>query len=65
VGTKIPVSEETKRRLSMFKCDDETWDQFLNRLANKAEPVKNGAWSEEEAERARNAVNRSKESFER
>jgi len=49
----------------MFKCDDETWDQFLNRLANKAEPVKNGAWSEEEAERARNAVNRSKESFER
>jgi len=51
--------------LERLKRDDETFDELLERLAQSEEPIDIGAWSEEEAERARDAVKRSRESFER
>jgi len=65
MSTSIRVTDETKRKLSKLKRDDETWDEFLDRLANNEEPINVGAWSDEDAERARDAVDRSRESFER
>jgi predicted CopG family antitoxin len=64
MSTSIRVTDETKRKLSKLKRDDETWDEFLDRLANTEEPITVGAWSDEEAERARDAVDRSRASFE-
>jgi predicted CopG family antitoxin len=63
VSTSIRVSDETKRKLSRLKRDDETWDEFLSRLANDEEPINVGAWSDEDADRARDAIERSRESF--
>lgn len=65
MGTSIRVTDETKHKLSRLKKDSETWDEFLNRLADEEEPINVGAWSDEEADRARDAVKRSRESFER
>jgi len=65
IGTSIRVSEETKDKLSRLKRDDETWDEFLSRLASEEEPINVGAWSDERAARAREAIDRSRESFER
>jgi predicted CopG family antitoxin len=64
VSTSIRVSDETKSKLARLKRDDETWDEFLSRLANDEEPINVGAWSEEDADRARDAIERSRESFE-
>lgn len=64
MGTSIRVSDDTKEKLERLKRNDETWDEFLGRLADHEEPIKIGAWSEEEAERARDAISRSRESFE-
>lgn len=63
MSTSIRVSDETKRKLSRLKRDDETWDEFLSRLANDEEPINVGAWSDEDADRARDAIERSRESF--
>jgi predicted CopG family antitoxin len=63
VSTSIRVSDETKRKLSRLKRDDETWDEFLSRLVNDEEPINVGAWSDEDADRARDAIERSRESF--
>jgi predicted CopG family antitoxin len=65
MSTSIRVSDDTKRMLERLKRDDETFDELLERLAQSEEPIEIGAWSEEEAERARAAVKRSRESFER
>lgn len=65
MSTSIRVSDETKAKLARLKRDDETWDEFLGRLANEEEPINVGAWSEDEAERAREAVEESRESFQR
>jgi len=65
MSTSIRVSDETKSKLSRLKRDGETWDEFLNRLAGEEEPIDVGSWSDDEAERARAAVSRSRESFER
>lgn len=65
VGTNIRVTEETKEEFSRLKREDETWDEFLRRLADGKEPVDIGAWSDDEADRAREAVERSRESFDR
>jgi len=64
MSTSIRVSDETKSKLTRLKRDDETWDEFLSRLANDEEPINVGAWSEEDADRARDAIERSRESFE-
>jgi predicted CopG family antitoxin len=64
VSTSIRVSDETKSKLSRLKRENETWDEFLSRLANDEEPINVGAWSEADADRARDAIERSRESFE-
>jgi predicted CopG family antitoxin len=65
MSTSIRVSDDTKRLLERLKRDDETFDELLSRLARSEEPIDVGAWSEAEADRARAAVKRSRESFER
>jgi predicted CopG family antitoxin len=63
MSTSIRVSEQTKDKLSRLKREEETWDEFLSRLANEEEPINIGAWSDEKADRAREAVKESRESF--
>lgn len=65
MSTSIRLSEETKDKLARLKREDETWDEFLSRLVDDEEPINVGAWSDEKAERARDAVKRSRDSFER
>lgn len=65
MSTSIRVSEDTKRKLERLKREDETFDDLLDRLASDEEPIEVGAWSEERADRAREAVERSRESFDR
>lgn len=64
MSTSIRVSDDTKRMLESLKREDETFDELLARLAKSEKPIDVGAWSNEEAERAREAVKRSRESFE-
>jgi predicted CopG family antitoxin len=64
MSTSIRVTDDTKRMLERLKRDDETFDELLERLAQSEQPINVGAWSEEEADRARDAVARSRESFE-
>lgn len=65
MSTSIRVSDDTKQMLERLKREDETFDDLLERLALREKPIDIGAWSEEEADRAREAVKRSRESFER
>ena len=63
--TSIRVSERTKAKLARQKRQGETWDELLDRLAgDDEEPIEVGAWSDAEAEKAREAIDRSRESFE-
>ena len=39
MSTTIRVSDETKSMLSVLKEDDESWDEFLNRLARRDRDV--------------------------
>jgi predicted CopG family antitoxin len=64
MSTSIRVSDDTKRLLEDLKRDDETFDELLERLASSEKPIDIGAWSDDEADRAREAVKRSRESFE-
>ena len=61
--TSIAVDESTKRRLDRLKRDDETWDEFLERITITEEPIQAGAWSDEEAERAKESIRQSRESW--
>ena len=63
MSTSIRVSDDTKQMLERLKREDETFDDLLERLALREKPIDIGAWSEEEADRAREAVKRSRESF--
>jgi predicted CopG family antitoxin len=65
MSTSIRVSDDTKTMLESLKRDDETFDELLERLAQSEKPINVGAWSEEKADRARDAVKRSRESFKR
>ncbi|MBP2251155.1 putative CopG family antitoxin [Halarchaeum solikamskense] len=65
MSTSIRVSDDTKRMLESLKQEDETFDDLLERLAQSEKPIDIGAWSTEKAERARESVKRSRESFER
>lgn len=66
VSTTIRVSDETKARLAEIKRDDETWDEFLARLADEESTMEPGVWrGTGKADAAREAVKRSRESFER
>jgi len=61
--TSIPVDSSTKERLDQLKRDDETWDEFLQRVTATDEPIEAGAWSDEEADRAKAAVRKSRENW--
>jgi len=65
MSTSIRVTDETKDKLARLKRENETWDEFLSRLADEEDPINVGSWSDDEAERAREAVKRSRESFDR
>ncbi|WP_440769345.1 DUF7557 family protein [Natronorubrum sp. DTA28] len=65
MGTSIRVSEETKAKLDRLKQDDESFDELLERLADDEEPIAIGSWDSDTAARARDAIGRSRESFER
>jgi predicted CopG family antitoxin len=65
MSTSIRVSDDTKELLERLKREDETFDELLYRLASDEKPINVGAWSSEEADQAREAVKRSRESFER
>ena len=64
MSTSIRVSDDTKRLLEDLKRDDETFDELLERLASSEKPIDIGAWSDDAAGQAREAVKRSRESFE-
>jgi predicted CopG family antitoxin len=64
MGTSIRVSDETKAKLDRLKRDDESFDELLGRLADDEEPVEVGSWDSETAARAREAISRSRASFE-
>jgi len=75
--TSIPVDAATKERLDRLKRDDETWDEFLRRVTATAadeflrrvtataagESMEAGVWSDETAERAREAIRESRENW--
>lgn len=61
--TSIPVDAATKKRLDRLKRDDETWDEFLERVTAEEERIEAGAWSDEEAERAKESIRRSRENW--
>jgi predicted CopG family antitoxin len=65
MSTPIRVSDDTKQMLESLKREDETFDELLERLARSEKPINIGASSEKQADRAREAVERSRESFER
>lgn len=63
--TSIRVSDETKAKLARLKRDDESWDEFLDRLANDGAEMNAGAWTgTDKADKAREAITRSRESYE-
>ena len=61
VSTSIRVSDETKEKLAWLKREDESWDEFLDRLATEESGMKAGAWKgTDKAEKAREAIKRSR-----
>lgn len=61
--TSIPVDSATKEWLDRLKRDDETWDEFLERVTSPDEPIEAGAWSDEEADRAKESIRKSRENW--
>lgn len=61
--TSIPVDSATKERLDRLKRDDETWDEFLERITAIEQPIEAGAWSDEEAERAKESIRNARENW--
>jgi predicted CopG family antitoxin len=63
-STSIRVSDETKEKLARLKREDESRDEFLDRLADEGSGMEAGAWNgTDEPEKAREAIKRSRESF--
>lgn len=64
MSTSIRVDEETKERLERLKREDETWGEFLTRLATESGTMESGAWEgTDKAEKARDARERARDSF--
>jgi predicted CopG family antitoxin len=61
--TSIPIDDSTKERLDRLKREGETWDEFLQRIVATEEPIEAGAWSDEEAERAKESIRESRENW--
>lgn len=65
MSTSIRVDEETKARLERLKRDEETWSEFLDRLASDQGTMEPGFWAgTDKPETAREARRRARESFE-
>jgi len=65
MSSSIRVSTATKEKLRRLKRPDESFDDLLSRLVSEDEPIAIGSWSDDDAENAREAIDRSRESFER
>lgn len=64
MSSTIRVSDDTKEKLRHLKREDETWDELLDRLADESRSMNPGAWEgTDKAEKAREAVQESRESF--
>ncbi|AQL43579.1 hypothetical protein BV210_13125 [Halorientalis sp. IM1011] len=63
MSTSIRVSDETKALLERLKRDDETFDELLHRIASEEEPIRAGAWSDQEGERAKERIRESREQW--
>ena len=64
MSTSIRVSDRTKEKLARLKREDESWDEFLDRLASEGSGMNAGAWKgTNKAEKAREATTRSRESY--
>jgi hypothetical protein len=61
--TSIPVNTETKDRLDELKREDETWDEFLRRIASDDEPIQKNFLSDEAVDAIEDNVRQSRESF--
>jgi hypothetical protein len=58
-----PSGRSDRKRSERLKRDDETWDEFLRRITATEEPVEAGAWSDEEADRAKDAIRDARENW--
>jgi hypothetical protein len=61
--TSIPVDETTKDRLDALKRTDETWDEFLRRIASEDEPIQQGDLSSDALDAIETNIEKSRESF--
>jgi hypothetical protein len=61
--TSIPVDSSTKERLDELKRDDETWDEFLRRIASDDEPIQQGDLSDEALAAIEDNIEKSRRSF--
>jgi|GEM_PF-1176531 len=61
----IRVDDQTKARLERLKGEDETWSEFLDRLASERGSMEPGLWTgTDKPEGARDARERAREGFE-
>ena len=61
--TSIPVDADTKQRLRERKRDDETFDEFLRRVVLADDGIDAGAWSDTEAEAAKELIRESRRNW--
>ena len=61
--TSIPVDADTKQRLRERKRDDETFDEFLRRVVLVDDGIDAGAWSDTEAEAAKELIRESRRNW--
>lgn len=61
--TSIPVDSATKERLDRLRRDDETWDEFFQRITAIEQPIEAGAWSDEEADQAKEFIQKSRKNW--
>ena len=63
MGTTIRVSDDTKDLLERLKREDETFDEVVARLARESDSMNPGVWDSEQADAAREVLQRSRESI--
>ena len=61
--TSIPVDESTKERLDVLKLNDETWDEFLQRVTIGDEPIQQGDLSDDALNEIEKNIEKSRESI--
>jgi predicted CopG family antitoxin len=63
MGTTIRVSDDTKELLERLKREEETFDEVVARLARESDSMNAGVWDSEQADAAREVLQRSRESI--